>query len=349
LKFTLDSIKERTDQAGCAIVRIGASENERQVYVISHLFDKTTSSFLGPLGIGRVNRWDPYDRSVDIGSVSKAAFETAKKIRGINRPPAIIIHGVTPRCGSVYVGELLRLHPDIHAYPNGLWEVPFLRLTGEFLTAQQRFFRFYGQNKGKIEDNDFLPLFGAALIGHLYSFVPEDKTMLLKVPDVSFLYYFPLLFPFEDIILLLRDGRDVVASTIKTWPKTKFSRICDRWAKSAELMFEFNKRHEKTRQNCSLVKFEQIVNDPEKFVKDTCLHYGLSIEKFPFEKISTVPARGSSTLQSSGQVDWNARSAPKDFKPGGGWRSWSAKQKKIFKRIAGRALIDTGYCENLEW
>ena len=126
----------------------------------------------------------------DPGSISDRAFESARQIRGNSRPPAIILHGIMPRAGTVYVGELLRLHPRIEAFPYRLWEIPFLQLTDEMVDLQRSFFLGYRHNIGKLGANDFLPLFGAALIAHLYSGIGDDRRLLIKVPSVQYLDWF---------------------------------------------------------------------------------------------------------------------------------------------------------------
>ena len=128
------------------------------------------------------NKQDAYANEFNIHEVSDEALSACYKIRGENRPPAMIIHGVMPRSGTVYTGELLRLHPDIFAYPNELWEIPFLELSGELKNVQQLFFKRFKNNRGKMAELDFLPLFGASLIAYLYSFVPANKTLLIKIP-----------------------------------------------------------------------------------------------------------------------------------------------------------------------
>ncbi len=73
--------------------------------------------------------------------LTNRAIRIAALIRVVDRQPAIIIHGVTQRSGTVYEGELLRLHPDVFAYPNDMWETPFLELAGDIHKIQQRFFQ----------------------------------------------------------------------------------------------------------------------------------------------------------------------------------------------------------------
>ena len=56
----------------------------------------------------------------DAPELVPALRETARRIRGAERGSAIMIHGILPRAGTVYVGQLLRLHPDLHALAHNL-------------------------------------------------------------------------------------------------------------------------------------------------------------------------------------------------------------------------------------
>jgi protein-tyrosine sulfotransferase len=114
------------------------------------------------------------------------ALEAARRVRGPARGAALILHGILPGSGTVYAGELLRLHPDLHAYPYEVWEFPFLQLTGDLRRIQEGFLRIYEQNIGKVGAQDFLPLFGASVLAYLYEGVPEGQRVLLKVPSVQY-------------------------------------------------------------------------------------------------------------------------------------------------------------------
>ena len=281
--------------------------------------------------------------------VSDHALDTAAVIRGLERKPAIIIHGVMPRSGTVYTGEILRLHPELGAYPNDVWEVPFLELTGDLMEVQEHFFQAYKQNRGKIGNNDFLPLFGASLIAHLYSYLPEGKRMLLKIPDVQYLNFFNVVFPYENIILLMRDGRDVVNSTVRTWPERKFSDVCRLWDYSARMILKYNKDNTDITNRYLSVKYEDVVRDPECFAINVCKHFMLDDKIYPYGRIQDISVRGSSTIKNEGKVTWKAVEKPNNFSSVGCWQNWSIKQKKIFKKIAGQTLIESGYCDDLQW
>jgi hypothetical protein len=278
-------------------------------------------------------------------SITPHAFETARTIRGAHRPPSIIVHGIMKRSGTVFTGELLGLHPDIQQHPNLIWETPFLTLTGDVKKLQKDFFLLYQQNVGKIGENDFLPLFGASFIAYLYAMIPTEKRMLLKVPGVEYLDYFYDVFPHENLLLLTRDGRDLVASTIKTWPQLRFVDVCRRWANSANMILRFRDTH-KDRPGYWLARYEDAVHAPETFVREACCHLNLDPNTYPFEKMNTLPVIGSSTTRKQGET-WMKKT--QGFNPIGRWQQWSGWKKKTFKRIAGQALIELGYCENLDW
>lgn len=283
---------------------------------------------------------------------SAEALETASQIRGDERGPAIIIQGVMPRSGTVYVGELIRLHPDVHAYPNEMWEIPFLEITGDIIKLQEHFFKAYKQNRERIGKNDFLPLFGSALTRHLFSFAPDNKRVLLKIPDVQYLNYFYKVFPKENILLLIRDGRDLVSSTMKSWPGANFKEICQLWDDSARIMLRFKNKHVDNMPGIMFSKYEDIINSPTDFMSVFCQTFDLDTTLYPYDQIENIAVRGSSTLRQESDkknVSWDAISKPKNFKTTGHWHNWSRKEKAIFKKIAGKTLIELGYSENLDW
>lgn len=282
-----------------------------------------------------------------VADPSAHALRTAGLIRGSVREPAIIIHGVMKRSGTVYSGELLGLHLDLCPYPNEVWEIPFLPLTGDILKMQQEFFFVYESNVGKIGEHDFLPLFGSALVAYLYAFVPEGQRMLLKMPGVQYLDYFYSVFPYENLLLLVRDGRDVVTSTVRTWPQIRFTHACRRWRRSADQILRFQERHS-GRPGYWLARFEDAVLDPTTFVREVCRRFDLDENRYPHELSKALPVHGSSELKEQGKLVGFVPK-PENFDPIGRWQEWPAGKRRTFKRIAGQALLDLGYCQDLEW
>jgi len=280
-------------------------------------------------------------------NISDYAFNVSGAIRGNVRKPSIILHGIMKRSGTVFVGELLHQHPEIAYYPNSIWEFPFLSQAKQIDKVQEGFFSEFENNREKIGDHDFYPLFGAAFLSYLFGFIPENQRMLLKMPGVQYLHDFYNLFPNENLLLLVRDGRDVVASTVKTWPQIRFVDACRRWKHSSEVVKEFHHNHD-GRSGYHLARFEDAVNDTEKFLRCVFSKFGLDPDVYPYARLSNIPVIGSSTtIKEDGSWSWTNKS--KDFKPVGRWGSWSSWRKAQFKRIAGKVLMDLGYCQDLNW
>jgi protein-tyrosine sulfotransferase len=285
----------------------------------------------------------------DNGTASEHALRSARQIRGDGHGPAVIIHGIMPRSGTVYVGELLRLHPDLRAYPHDLWEVPFLQLAPNIADAQAEFLWRYRHSEGKLGEWDFLPLFAASFLAYLHADVPQGQRMLIKVPSVKRLDRFFTAFPHEHLLVLVRDGRDVVQSTTKTWPQLQFSLACRRWNQSARMVMACDEHYARRESGYWLARFEDAVREPEVFVREACRRFGLDEARYPWDKLGSIPIQGSSSTVRDGEVVWDPVNRPKGFDPTGRWKSWSGRKKWTFKRIAGKALVDLGYCADLSW
>jgi protein-tyrosine sulfotransferase len=278
--------------------------------------------------------------------VSADALATARVIRG-KYPPTIMVHGVLQRSGTRYLGQLLKLHPDISMYPRGLVETPILNTAESIRILQARFLAAFPANREGMGADDFLPLFGASFIAFIYGAVAERQTALLAMPDVSSLAYFPFLFPFERPLLLMRDGRDVAESMVRSFAPFPFDEACIRWNRNALIMLEQQKLHAK--DGWQIFRYEDAVLDPPQFIEQVCKYCELDAARYPYDRIGEVPVVGSSELQREGRVTWEPVAKPSGFKPVGRWQSWTPRQTRIFKRIAGRALIESGYVANSNW
>ena len=282
------------------------------------------------------------------------ACQVAESIRNAGRdndevyPPAIFLHGVMPRCGSVYAGNLIKLHPDLHAYPNEIWEWPFLSSTKHLMSFQDEMFSTYSQLEGRLGPNDMLRIFSAASLNYLLAGVPEGKRLFMKEPRTEFLSWFFELFPNEKLIVLVRDGRDLVNSTIKSWPHYDFEATCQEWAKAARYVQAIQSQFQ-NHADFLYARFETLVERPGDFVSDLCRHCDLNESRFPRDEIENLQVQGSSEVRAGDSVGWEPMKKPKSFNPIGRWRGWSNEQKSIFKRFAGEALIESGYEENDDW
>jgi protein-tyrosine sulfotransferase len=289
-----------------------------------------------------------FTTDIEAHPLSDNTLRAAKKARGAEYGPAIMIQGIMPRSGTVYIGELLRRHPDLYAYPHQLWEVPALQLTGDLHRLQSNFLAGYKPNIGKLEEEDFVALFGSSLLAYLHLPAPPEKRLLLKMPSVQYLSHFFVMFPHENLLILTRDGRDVVHSTLRTWRNLNFVQVCLRWNRSARAVLDAVRRFEDTRCGSFwLARYEDALEDPVSFVSEACRRFCLDINRYPFEMIDGIKVIGSSKLEQN--VTWKFIPKPKDFRPTGYWTKWSSTRKVIFKAIAGRSLIELGYASDQNW
>jgi protein-tyrosine sulfotransferase len=256
---------------------------------------------------------------------------------------------VASRCGTNFLAAMLELYPGLTLSPNQINESHFLTPAHHLMNYGDAFFHAYPKNADRIGRYDFLTLFGSSFLAYLHSYTPTGERMLVKVATVKHLRYFPIVFPLEHLLMVLRDGRDVVCSTMKTWPNSDFKEICHRWNNGAKLMIDFYDYY-KGRQSYWMVKYEDVLSEPRKFIEQACDRFGLDINKFPFDKIQSLPVIGSSVhSRNGGKVAWNPIEKPKKFNPVGRWKAWTEKQKSTFKKIAGELLIRTGYESDFNW
>jgi hypothetical protein len=127
-----------------------------------------------------------------------------------------------------------------------------------------------------------------------------------------------------------------------------FVQVCLRWNRSARAILDsikaFNQSH------CGkywLARYEDALENPVSFVNEACRRFDLDVNRYPFEKIDGIKVIGSSKLEEN--VTWQFIPKPEGFRPTGYWTKWSAARKMIFKSIAGRSLIELGYCDDLNW
>jgi protein-tyrosine sulfotransferase len=276
--------------------------------------------------------------------------EVLNTVRAMHRgrQPSIILHGVMPRSGTVFVSELLGRHPDLFAYPREIKEFPFLRLTGNVQALYDEYANSYPVDRKQISGNDFLALFGESVMAHLYTAVPDGCRVLLKIPNVEYLPYFFTVFPLDNLIVLMRDGRDVVNSALKTWPNYSIVDVCKWWNNSARLMLQCHKRFSGM-PNYYFARYEDVVRDPAEFVRGICRQFELDDTRYPFDKIDSLPLFGSSVDHLGRNVSWKPMKKPENFNPVGRWSNWPVNWKRTFKKIAGQTLLDLGYCADLDW
>jgi protein-tyrosine sulfotransferase len=264
------------------------------------------------------------------------------------------VHGVLPRSGTNYLADLLERHQDVHAHPHRFWEFPLLSVTDRVEELQADFARVYRRNAEVLKPFEFAACLASGLMRHLQELVGPDKTMLFKFPYVHYVSLFRLLFPQDYLILLLRDGRDVVSSSMKTFQKgffiSRFSNYCVEWDCAARTILKYDGGGPKKHPRTLVVKYEDLFSSPGESIRAILRRVGLESARYDFADIGNMPVRGSSDLaEHAGGIHWKPQSRQEKFNPVGRWKDWPERRKRRFKAKAGDTLIAAGYAVSNEW
>lgn len=270
----------------------------------------------------------------------------------------VFVHGVLPRSGTNYLSRVLRCHPDLAASPRSMWEFPHLRKSGPLLSYARSMAR--SPKLPELAEDDVLRMMGDAWLAWASEGLGDGSRLVLKDPSVRNLERFFRFFPRSFLLVLMRDGRDVACSSLRSGfaaprrfhalrPRTyrrifvsRIGELAQRWtAASAEIRAFLETPEASARAR--LVRFEDLVRHPEREVVAILEFLGLPAERFRWDAFAELGVRGSSFLgDREGGVDWSER-RPEAFDPVGRWRAWSARDIRRFGTVASAELAHWGY------
>lgn len=294
-------------------------------------------------------------------------------------PRFIHLHGLRIRTGTNFLARIMMDHPDVHVVPpeGPTNEFPFLKTLPEweraFETVRRRLFgrhpspgwpEFAGR-LGRAWEETIADHYGITS-GHVF----------LKDPHVTRIEEFFDVFPRARLILLVRDGRDNVASSVRAgllvrrsmtrygilrrrlrhWVMKDFLNHARHWAWSARQVLDFDARHREgdRADQYLIVRYEDMVRDPRETGRRLFGFLGLSSSEDVLDAVERTEVIGSSFFGPSGEEDaarpnWRPTEKTGSFRPVGRWQAWGRVRRSIFKRVAGRELVALGYAEDLEW
>ncbi len=278
-------------------------------------------------------------------------------------PPPVFIRGIMPRSGTVFLGGCLARHPSIAAYPNEVWEFTPCREMASLMAYLKRI--PHSRHTDRVCPHDVLPHMGEGWLSYLYTFVNPSQRLLMKYPSVDDLGTFLIMFPTAYILTIVRDGRDVVASGLRSgfvapprfrlskktsWRRliqpSDFQLLCRRYAHAArDLLACEQAMGEDTRSRYLRIRFEDLHAETEATVRRILEWAALPTETYDWAALRNMPVKGSSYLRdAAGNIDFQrGREKTGEFNPVGRWHEWSASNRKTFEREAGPAFRELGY------
>ncbi|NNK78437.1 MAG: sulfotransferase [Litoreibacter sp.] len=270
----------------------------------------------------------------------------AERARGVG-PAPILVLGVMPRSGTNFLRDLLAMHPDVHADPQGVHEFPLLHAARGAKALRDEYISYFPENAEITGSWDALAMLSGAWMRE-FQITAGDQHILLKCPHVQNLSLAPFVFPDARIILCLRDGRDVLDSTQKSFSRRSltrktFAQLAWEWRLATEAVLAFSPGGKLEHPNVMVMRYEDVVAEPEVNCRRLLDHAGLDPAHYDFDALAALPVRGSSRSTAPEGERWKPEQKSEDFQPVRRWESWSAQNKARFGRIAGDMLEAASY------
>jgi hypothetical protein len=276
-------------------------------------------------------------------------------------PKTVFILGVEQRSGTNYLWQLLRLHPRCHVGSVG---EDFLLEHSQFLKEYaDRLYRSWipkwRERMGGGSD-PLIASIGDCLIAFIkkpYDLYPGEaashpekpsgsdflsKTLITKSPSVKNLDHFFRLFPDAYLLLLVRDGRSVVESGMKSFGWT-FEDAVRRWNRGARKILEFVDHYRGSDKRFLLVRYEDLVSDTEAALRKVFTFLNFEPDHYDFEAAKNLPIFGSSESKAShGNVHWNKVEKTERFAPPEAMGPLGSRAARSVQLASGRSPSDDG-------
>ncbi|MDJ0689880.1 MAG: sulfotransferase [Xenococcaceae cyanobacterium MO_188.B32] len=171
----------------------------------------------------------------------------------------------------------------------------------------------------------------------------SPKRIVTKSPFVKNLSHFFQLFPHSPLLIIVRDGRAVVESSVKTFERT-YEQEIRAWANAASTIIQAESEFKKSNRKYLIVRYEEVFSNTEKELENILAFLGLDARQYDFNKALKLPVRGSSELKNKlGKVHWQKVEKSQDFNPLMRYSHWGRGLHERFNWIAGDYLEKLGY------
>ena len=253
----------------------------------------------------------------------------------------IFVLGMLPRSGTNHVWDLLGLHPDTElSMP--VYEDHLVRSSGHLVDFVDEVSREWTPewDVPTSARDELLASIGDGILAWLTG--ESDRRVVTKMPSVEGAGRFRALFPRSPLLILVRDGRSLCESGVRTFGWS-YERAFRRWRDAANTVLELaDAAHGDP--HLAVIRFEDLVERPADVVQIICKTVGLDPDAFPYDRIGDLPVRGSSTLSTvGGPVHWAPVEKTASFAPVERWESWSPHLHRRFADVAGEQQRALGY------
>lgn len=259
--------------------------------------------------------------------------------------------GIARRSGTNYLFRLLSRHPACLA-PGPIWEDSLVHHAQCLADYARRVVADWDPRWGAAEavggPDALLADLGAGLVRFLHRQTlgapidPRARVFLTKTPSVQGLEYFPRLFPGARALVLVRDGRSVVESGVRSFGWS-YENAMRQWATAATEIIAFLERHSGPDAPVRLVRYEDLLRNEQDVLTTLLRFLGLDPDQYDFAAARAIGVTGSSELrQNGGTVHWKPVQTT-HFDPLRRHAGWDRKRRERFAWLAGAQMRALGY------
>jgi hypothetical protein len=262
---------------------------------------------------------------------------------GVQR--VVFILGIEQRSGTNFLSDLLKEHPDCQRVQT-IWEDHFIENSQHlhhFVSAVRKKWKAEWDSDGSLEAAlgqslghacvSFLSMVTEKALGETLPTYIVSKTPSVK--NLTFLRYFPG----SKAIVLVRDGRSVVESGLRSFGGT-FDDWAMRWADGARCIAAA----QSTGSDLLVVRYEDLVERNRGELARIFNYLEIDPGSYDYEAAENLPVRGSSSFGRSGKaLNWSKVERSTDFNPLERWATWGRSQHERFNWIAGKENAFFGY------
>lgn len=260
--------------------------------------------------------------------------------------------GIGRRSGTNYLYRLLSQHPACAA-PGPIWEDSLVHHAGCLSEYATRVVESWDPRWGAAEAvggaETLLADLGTGLVRFVHRQAahapirPQARFLLTKTPSVRGLEHFPRLFPGARALVLVRDGRSVVESGVRSFG-WRYETAMREWATAATEILAFLARHPGPDSPVRLVRYEDLVRNEQDVLTSIFRFLGLDPDQYDFSAARAMGVTGSSELRRAvGAVHWKPVDKSAAFDPLHRHATWDRKLQERFAWLAGAQMQALGY------
>jgi len=261
-----------------------------------------------------------------------------------SRKKLVFILGIMPRSGTNFLSNLLQIHPDC-ATPRKVWEDYVLSHADQLASYSRAVTAHWDSDWGV--DELTRDGFDTALGKGISQFLDGGKDIRLtitKTPSVQNLDLYFRFFPKAPLLILVRDGRSIVESGIRSFGWRREAAL--HWlSREAKIIVDWVRDHPRAENGFRLVRYEDLWNEPVKALRPLLEFLELDTERYDFEQASQLPVRGSSDLaeQQDQALHWDPVEKTDAFNPLSRHGSWNGFMHYRYQQVCGEIMQSLGY------